>query len=133
MAFDVHVITESDDDLLNLLSKLAGWCEDESLSALDRQVKLLEDGDGKGRSLASTGLGLGDDIVTLDDRDDCTLLDSGRTLKTAKENPSKTIAQPARPNVPISIDTTKKFCLEIHVVEAGSEMIRQRSLDSSEE
>jgi hypothetical protein len=34
VAFDVHVVAESDDDLLNLLSKLTGRCEDEGLGAL---------------------------------------------------------------------------------------------------
>ena len=82
VAFNVHVVSESYDHLLDLLSKLAGRREDESLGAFDREVELLEDGDGEGRSLASTGLGLSDDIVTLDDGDDRTLLDGGRALET---------------------------------------------------
>ena len=82
VTFYVHVVAESDDDLLNLLSKLTGRCEDESLGASDGEVKLLKDGDGEGRGLAGTGLGLSDDIVTLDDGDNRTLLDCGRTLET---------------------------------------------------
>jgi len=98
MTLDVHVVAESDNDLLNLLSKLTGRCEDESLSGLYREVEFLEDRDGKGCSLSGTGLGLSDDIVTLDDRDNRTLLDGGRTLET------------------VSVDTAEKLWLDIHVV-----------------
>jgi len=42
MALDVHVITEGDDDFLDLLSQLASGCENEGLGALDGQVYLLE-------------------------------------------------------------------------------------------
>jgi hypothetical protein len=126
MAFDVHVVAESDNDLLNLLGKLTGRCEDESLGAFDGEVELLEDGDGKCCSFASTGLSLSDDIVTLDYRDDGSLLDSGRTLETIGEKNSKTIFHSTPPNIPVSVDTTEKFCLEVHVVEAGSKRFRKR-------
>jgi len=96
VAFNVHVVTESDDDLLDLLSKLAGGREDEGLSPLDREVEFLEDGDGESCGFASTGLGLSDDIVALDDGDDRTLLDGGRTLKTRGEKTSDTIARVTR-------------------------------------
>lgn len=35
VAFNVHIVAESDDDFLNLLGKLTGRCEDESLSTPD--------------------------------------------------------------------------------------------------
>jgi len=88
VTFDVHIVAESNDDLLNLLSKLAGRGEDESLGALEREVEFLEDGDGEGGGFASAGLSLGDDIVGLDDRDDRTLLNGGRTLKTIGDKTS---------------------------------------------
>ena len=91
VAFNVHVVTESDDDLLDLLSKLPGRSEDESLSPFDGQVELLEDGDGESRGLASTGLGLRNDIVALDDGDDRTLLDGGRTFEARGEKTSEMI------------------------------------------
>jgi len=81
VAFDVHVVPEGEDNFLNLLRELTGRCQNESLGAPDREVKLLENGDGEGRGLASTGLSLGDDIVTLDDGNDRTLLDGGGTLE----------------------------------------------------
>ena len=82
VALDVHVVAEGDDDLLDLLRELAGRGKDQRLSALDIRVDALEDGDGKGRGLASTGLGLRDDVVSLDNRDDSTLLDSRGALET---------------------------------------------------
>jgi len=88
VTFNVHIVAESNDDLLNLLSKLASRGEDESLGGLDREVELLEDGDGEGCGLASAGLSLSDDIVALDDRDDRTLLNGGRTLETIGEKTS---------------------------------------------
>lgn len=82
MALDTHVVTKSDHDLLNLLCELTSRRKDERLGALDVGVELLEDGDGEGGGLAGTGLGLGDDIVALDNGNDSTLLNSRRTLKT---------------------------------------------------
>jgi hypothetical protein len=40
VALDVHVIAESDNDLLDLLSQLAGRGEDQGLSTLDRHIQL---------------------------------------------------------------------------------------------
>ena len=51
----------------------------------------MKDRDGEGRGLASTRLGLSDDIVTLDDRDDRTLLNGGGTLETTGEKTSEII------------------------------------------
>jgi len=109
VAFNVHVVTESDDDLLDLLGKLTGRCEDEGLSPFDREVELLEDRDREGCGLASTGLGLSDDIVTLDDRDNRTLLDGGRTLETRGEKTSEMIVGVIHPSAPVSVDTAEKF------------------------
>lgn len=85
VTFYVHVVAKGDDDLLDLLSKLTGRCEDESLGAFNGEVEFLKDGNGEGGGLSSTGLGLSNDIVTLDNRDDRALLDGGRTLKTLGE------------------------------------------------
>jgi hypothetical protein len=74
VAFDVHVVAEGDDDLLDLLRKFTGWRKDERLGAFDSKVELLENGDGKGSGLARAGLGLCDHIMTLYHGDDGTLL-----------------------------------------------------------
>ena len=63
VALDLHEVADGNNDLLDLLSKLTGGSEDEGLASLDVGVKLLENGDGEGSGLASTGLGLGNDIV----------------------------------------------------------------------
>jgi hypothetical protein len=44
----VHVIAEGDDDLLDLLGKLAGGCEDEGLTLAELRVELRERADGEG-------------------------------------------------------------------------------------
>jgi hypothetical protein len=64
VALDVHEVADGDNDLLNLLSQLTGGGQDEGLALLDIGVDLLENRDREGGGLASTGLGLGDDIVT---------------------------------------------------------------------
>lgn len=64
VALDVHEVTNGDNNLLDLLGKLASGGEDQSLASLDVGVELLEDRDGESGGLASTGLGLGNDIVT---------------------------------------------------------------------
>jgi hypothetical protein len=63
VALNVHEITNGDNDLLDLLGQLTGGSEDQSLAGLQAGVDLLEDRDGEGGSLASTRLGLSNDIV----------------------------------------------------------------------
>lgn len=100
VALNVHEVTDGDNDLLDLLGQLAGGGEDKSLAGLEGGVDLLENGDRESGSLASTGLGLSNDIVafgesagvghfvekwcflTLDDGHDSALLDSRGTLET---------------------------------------------------
>jgi hypothetical protein len=62
MAFDVHEVADCDNDLLNLLSKLTSRCKDQSLACFEVLVDFLEDRDGEGCSLASSGLSLRNDI-----------------------------------------------------------------------
>lgn len=64
VAGDVHEVTDSNDDLLDLLSQLTGRGENEGLAALNIGVELLESGDGESGSLSSTRLGLSDNIAT---------------------------------------------------------------------
>ena len=63
VALEGHEVTDGDNDLLDLLSKLTGGGEDEGLAGLDLGVDLLEGGDREGGGLTGTGLGLGDNIV----------------------------------------------------------------------
>lgn len=64
-ALDVHVVSEGDNDLLNLLGEFTGRGEDESLTLLEGDVDGLENGDGESGGLSSSGLSLGNDIVSL--------------------------------------------------------------------
>lgn len=82
VALNVHEVTNGNDDLLDLLSQLAGGGKNQGLALLDSRVDLLENGNGEGSSLASTGLGLGDDIVALDDGHNRTLLNGRGALET---------------------------------------------------
>lgn len=64
VALDAHEVTNGNNDLLDLLGQLTGGSQHESLACLQIGVNVLEGGDGEGGSLASTRLGLSDDIVT---------------------------------------------------------------------
>jgi len=64
MAFDVHEISYSDHDFLDLLSEFASGCEDESLASLKVGIYLLETRDGKGCGFASSRLSLRNDVAT---------------------------------------------------------------------
>lgn len=64
MTLDLHEVADGDDNLLDLLSQLTSWGKNQSLASLDVGVDLLKDGDGESGSLAGTGLGLSDNIVT---------------------------------------------------------------------
>ena len=63
MALNVHEVANGDDDLLDLLGQLTGGSKDKSLALLQVGVDLLQNGDGESSGLASTGLGLSNDIV----------------------------------------------------------------------
>lgn len=98
MSINVHEVADGNDNLLNLLRKLAGGRKDEGLALLDLGVNILENRDGESGSLASARLGLGNNIatwnqsvscakyasrrLTLNDGHDSTLLDSRGTLET---------------------------------------------------
>jgi hypothetical protein len=63
VALNVHEVTDSDNDLLDLLGQFTGGGNDQSLAALYVGVELLESGDGESSGLSSTGLSLSNDIV----------------------------------------------------------------------
>jgi hypothetical protein len=67
---NVHKVANGSDDFLDLLGQLTGGGEDEGLGALDVVVNLLQGRDGEGGRLASSGLGLGDNVATLGDMSD---------------------------------------------------------------
>lgn len=72
---------------------------------------LLEDRDGEGGGLSGSRLGLGDDIVSLDDGDDGSLLDGGRSLESVR------------------VDSSEELRLELHVVEAKEAQEHQQEKD----
>ena len=63
-----------------------------------------EEVDGEGAGLAGTRLGLGNDIATLDEGDDGTLLDGGGLLETVR------------------VDTAQQVLVEGHVIEGGDDL-----------
>lgn len=62
MALNVHEVTDGNNNLLDLLRKLSGRRKDQSLASLELRVDLLEARDGESCSLASSRLGLCNDI-----------------------------------------------------------------------
>lgn len=81
MARDVHVVTESEDNGLDLHSQFSGWGEDQGLGLPQVGIDGLKHWDRKRRGFTGTGLGLCNDISATDDGDDRTLLDGGRFLE----------------------------------------------------
>jgi hypothetical protein len=62
VALHADEITESHNNLLNLLRQFPSRRENQGLTGFDVLVNLLEDGDGEGRSLSGARLGLSNDI-----------------------------------------------------------------------
>ena len=62
MAFNVHEITNSDNDFLDLLGKFACRSQNERLARLDIRIELLENGDRESGGLSGTRLGLCDNV-----------------------------------------------------------------------
>jgi hypothetical protein len=122
VALDVHEVTDGNNDLLDLLSKLTGGSKDKSLALLDVGVDLLENGDGESSGLSGTRLGLSNNIVTLDDRENSTLLDSRGTLETFAMVSNRYDDLWAI-NLPVGVNSTKKLGLEVHSIEGVGSLI----------
>jgi len=104
VAVDIEVVSESDDDLLNLLGELSSWGEDQSLGLLDRGVNSLQNRDREGGGLSGTGLSLGDTVTSSDDGHDSSLLDGRGSLET------------------VGVDTSEEVGLQLHVVEVVGDL-----------
>jgi len=65
VAFDLKIVSNGEDDSLNLLSELTSGGQNEGLALLQTEVELLEDTDGESGSLSSSRLSLGDEILSL--------------------------------------------------------------------
>lgn len=63
VTLDLHEATDGGDNLLKQLSPLSGLGKDRGLTLVGRGVGLLKDRGGDCSGLASTGLGLSNDIV----------------------------------------------------------------------
>lgn len=81
VTLNVHVVSQSEYDVLDLDGQFSSRREDEGLRLPDRGVDGLKDRDTEGGGLTRTGLGLSDDISTRNDGLDSSLLDSGRLLE----------------------------------------------------
>jgi hypothetical protein len=105
VALNSEVLSQRRNDLLDLLCELTSWGQDESLGLVDREIDLLQHSNSEGGSLSSSGLGLGDHVLSAGQWKDSSLLDSGWLLKS------------------IRVDTTEKFLLEVHVIKRVSDNI----------
>ena len=72
---------------------------------IDIKSYLLEDRDGEGGGLSSSGLGLSNDVVALDAGHDGALLDSRGLLKT------------------VGVDASEQLLAEFHVVEILANLV----------
>jgi hypothetical protein len=81
MTLHVHVVSQGENDVLDLDGQLSSRREDERLRLPDWGIDGLKDGDAEGGGFTGTGLGLSDDISTGDDRLDGPLLDGRRLLE----------------------------------------------------
>lgn len=100
-----HVGGQGEDNLLDLQGQFSGWGQDQGLGGLDVLVDSLQGRDGEGGSLTGTGLGLGQDISTVNNRQNGLLLNGGRSFETKTEN------------------TSKNSRLEVQLVEGGGDLV----------
>lgn len=76
MTLHIHVVPESENDRLDLSGEFTGGREDERLCFTHGHIDGLEDGDGEGCCFTSARLSLCNDIPSLSDWQDSTLLNS---------------------------------------------------------
>lgn len=85
---DIQVQTNLGDDVLNLQGQLSGWCQNQSLGSSLVLVNVLQGRDGESGSLTGTGLGLSQNVSTLSDWQDSSLLNSRWSFVTVTEDTS---------------------------------------------
>ena len=78
---DVHVVAERHHHVARLHGQLARRRQHQRLRLLAARIDRLQHAHAEDGRLARTGLGLGDDIATLQNRNDGALLDGGRLLE----------------------------------------------------
>jgi hypothetical protein len=84
MALDIHVVTEGEDDRLNLSCQLSSRRENEDLGLSHGRVEALESRNRKRRRLSGSRLGLGNDVSPPHNRMNCPLLDGRGFLKVCR-------------------------------------------------
>jgi len=82
-ATGVHLdeLTEAENDLIDLLGKLSGWGQNDSLALRGLGINKLKETDGEGGSLSGSGLSLGDGVFLGDDGYNTLLLNDGGFLE----------------------------------------------------
>ena len=85
----IHVISKGQHDLLDLDGQLPGGGETEDLGLPHSGVNALENGAGERSGLSCSGLSLSDDITTLHNGLDSSLLDGGGLLESVGINSSE--------------------------------------------
>eukprot|EP00754_Rhynchopus_humris_P014021 Rhum_TRINITY_DN14363_c0_g1::Rhum_TRINITY_DN14363_c0_g1_i2::g.84527::m.84527 len=86
-----QVLADGGDNSLRLHGQLARRREDQGLAVAVRPVHALQETDRERTGLARSGLRLGDQVTSLDERDDGTLLDSRRLLETVRVNSAEQV------------------------------------------
>jgi hypothetical protein len=105
-----------------VISTMVTWDTESGLLGSLRSAHLLENGNGERGGLASTRLGLRNDVVPLYDGDNGSLLDGRRALETGfLSAPCSLAIADLENHSPVGIDTTEELRLEFHIVEAGWE------------
>ena len=81
VTLDIHVVSKREDNRLDLRGQFASGRKYESLGLAYGHVDGLEDGNGECRGFSCARLRLRNDVASLDDRQNGTLLDSRRFFK----------------------------------------------------
>ena len=81
VTLDVHVVPQRQNDRLNLSGELAGRGKHQCLCLSDGHIDRLKYGDGECRGLSCSGLSLSNNVASLGNGQDSTLLDSGRLFE----------------------------------------------------
>ena len=115
VALHVHVVTQGEHNRLDLCCKFTRGAKDQSLCLADSHVDRLEDGDRECRGLSRSGLSLGDDVPSLDDGKNSSLLNSRGFFEVfyASENARMALVW----ILTVSVDATQQVLLQTEVVE----------------
>lgn len=129
VALNVHVVSQGENDILDLHGEFTCRGKDERLAFPDGGVDGLEDGDAECRGFTRSRLGLGDDVSAGDDGQDGSLLDGRGLFKICRGGISRDHwSKRGETLLTVCVDTPQEILLQAKLLDCQNHAQPDRQL-----